>query len=73
MVLSVFIAQGERTSYNAPADWLWKDGIFRYTCWLVGNLHCPSRGGVRSGPHAFPSRGQEGEGQLVPCWEVALQ
>ena len=45
--------------------WLGKDGVFGYTCWLVGGICCPSRGGVRSVLHTFSSWGQEGVGQVA--------
>ena len=43
-----------------PAGWLGKNGVFGYTCWLVGGICCPLWGGLRSGLHTFPSGGQEG-------------
>ena len=60
--MSVFIAQGEARSPDTPADLLigWgKRGL------RIHLLVAPPRGVGRSGPNPFPSRGQEGGGQVA--------
>ena len=52
-------------SSDTIAGLLGKGGGFGHTCWLVGGVHCLSRGRGRSGPHTFPSGEQEGVGQVA--------
>ena len=52
-------------SSDILTGWLGKDGVFGYTCWLVGDICCPYWGRVRSGLHTFSRGGQEGEGQAA--------
>ena len=40
-------------------------GALQYICWFLGGIYGPYRDGVWSGPHTFPSWGQEGEGQFA--------
>ena len=68
MVASVFTAQGERRGLMIHLLTCWlvgERGILQYAWWLVGGVKGPSRGGVKSGPHTFSSRGQEGVGQVA--------
>ena len=58
----------EERSYDTTIDLLigWgKGGVLRYTCWLLGAYKTCIEKRVRSGPHAFPGRGQEGVGQVA--------
>ena len=47
----------------SPADWLGKNGVFGYSCWLVGDIGCPYRSKVSH--ILFLVGGQEGAGS---CW-----
>ena len=69
--MSVFITQGEERSQDIPADLLigWGKRGLMIHCWLVGGCHIRSLWGeVRSGPHTFPSREQEGVRQVAQRW-----
>ena len=61
----LLVGWGRMGSSDALAGWLGKDGVFGCTCWLVGGICCPYRGGVRSGLHTFSG----GAGRSGPsCW-----
>lgn len=65
--MSIFITQGEERTQDTPADLLigWgKRGLRIHLLVGWGYISC-HRGSVRNGPHTFPSRGQEGVGQVV--------
>ena len=56
------LGRGEVSGYTCwPTDWLGKDGVFLYTCWLAGGIQGPYRVRVRSGLNSFPSRGRKGQ------------
>ena len=51
--VDLLMGWGRMGSLNTFPGWLGKDGVWGYTCWLVGGICCPYRGGVGSGPHTF--------------------
>ena len=59
-VMSGFITQGKRRGLDLLIGW----GKMGFSDTLAGCV-APYRGGVRSGPHTFPSRRQEGIAQLA--------
>ena len=50
--MHLLVGWGRMESLDTLAGWL-------------GAICCPYQGGVRSGPHIFPSRGQGGAGQVA--------
>ena len=71
LLIHLLVGWGRMGSLDTLAGWLGKDGVFGYTCWLVGGICYPYRGRVRSGPFStFTGRRQEGTGQVVGGGEV---
>ena len=52
-------------SSDMLTGWLGNDGVFGYTCWLVGGISYPYRGGIGSKLHTFLVGGRKELARLL--------
>ena len=52
-------------SSDMLTGWLGNDGVFGYTCWLVGGISYPCRGGIGSKLHTFLVGGRKELARLL--------